>query len=454
MKKIRIGAGAGYGGDRIEPAIDLIEKGNLEYIIFECLAERTIALAQLQKLQDPNKGYNEWLEYRMKKILPLCVRNKVKIITNMGAANPKAAAEKIKQLAGELKIDNLNIAVVLGDDVFHLIDPYMDNPLMETGEPLKNIRSNIISANAYIGARGIDQALQGGADIVVTGRVADPALVLGALMYEFGWDMQDDDLLGKGTMVGHLLECGGQVTGGYFADPGYKDVPDLWNLGYPIAEVQENGDFIITKLEHAGGMVNEATVKEQILYEIHDPSHYYTPDVIADFSQVAVKEVSKNCVSVTGVSGKCKSGWLKTSIGYRDGFIAECEISYGGSGAYERAKLAAEIMMKRIELLQIPVEEFKIDYIGVNSLYKEPVDPRLCTENKEFQDVRLRLAARTLQQMDAKLIGHEFESLMTNGPAGGGGVRLHVREVIAIGSILIPASDIQMEVLHYEVVKS
>ena len=451
MRKVRIGSGAGYGGDRIEPAIDLIKQGNLDYIIFECLAERTIAQAQLQKLRNPNKGYNEWLEYRMKKILPHCSKNKVKIITNMGAANPLAAVKKIKEIAYELNIPAINIAVVVGDDVYHILDKYGDQSLLETGEKLNKIKPSIVSANAYIGAEGIVKALKNGADIVVTGRAADPALVLGPLIYEFGWDIRDYSLLGKGIMAGHLLECGCQITGGYFADPGYKEVEDIWNLGYPIAEVEENGRLTITKLDNTGGIVSPATVKEQILYEIHDPANYLTPDVIADFSNAKVKELSPNKVEVSDVGGKQSSGMFKTSIGYRDGFITECEISYGGSGAYERAKLAADIIMKRIEMMNIPVEDLRIDYIGYDSLYRESISKKIFGETEYLKEVRLRIASKTLFEEDAEKISQEFDSLMTNGPAGGGGVRINIRQVIAIGSILIPSTDVEIEVFHEEV---
>lgn len=451
MRSVRIGSGAGFGGDRLEPALDLMEKGQLDYIIFECLAERTIALAQEQKLKQPDLGYNELLEYRMAKILPLAARYKVKVITNMGAANPSAAASVVKQLAEELGIPNLKIAAVLGDDVFGQIEKYYDVPLMETGEKLSTLRKHIISANAYIGVEGIVMALQNGADIVITGRVADPSLVVGPLCFEFGWNERDYKMLGKATLAGHLLECGAQVSGGYFADPGYKDVPDLWNVGFPIAEIFENGDIVITKLEEAGGTVSPATVKEQILYEIHDPASYLTPDVIADFSQVRVKELGPNRILVTGATGRPRSGFYKTSVGYKDCFIVEAEISYGGSGAYARAKLAGEIISKRLEYLKVPVEELRTDYIGVNSLYKNAISKAQNGTNSDFRDVRLRVTARTLRKEEAVRIGYEVEALMTNGPAGGGGVRVHVKENVSIVSLLVPASEIQLKVEYQEV---
>ena len=451
MRTIRIGSGAGFGGDRIEPALAVMEHGQIDSIIFECLAERTIALAQQHKATQPEKGYNELLEYRMTPVLPLCVEKQIKVITNMGAANPVAAARTVKHLARELGIKRVKIAAVLGDDIFPQIERYLESPTIETGEKLAVFRSAIVSANAYIGAEGIVQALQHEADIVITGRVADPSLVLGPLRFAFGWAADHYEVLGKGTLAGHLLECGAQVTGGYYADPAYKDVPDLWNVGFPIAEIFDNGDLTITKLAEAGGMVTPATVKEQIVYEIHDPCSYLTPDVIADFSQVAVQEVAPNTVFVTGASGKAPNGMYKTSIGYRDGFLVEGEISYGGSGAYERAQLAGEVIAKRVACQHLPVQELRIDYIGVNSLYKDAISNALHGKRPDFKEVRLRVAGRTAKREDARRLGNEVEALYTNGPAGGGGVRVHVTENIAITSILVPRDAIRLDIIYEEI---
>jgi hypothetical protein len=451
LKKIRIGAGAGYAGDRIEPAIEIMEKGNLDYIIFECLAERTIAIGQLQKINNPNKGYNELLEYRMKKILPVWAGKKVKVITNMGSANPLAAAKVVKKLAEDMGIKGLKIAAVLGDDIINNIEKYMDNEVLETGNKLETIKSQIISANAYIGVKGIIEALENKADIIITGRVADPSLTLAPLMFEFGWEKENFEALGKGTLAGHLLECGGQVTGGYFADPGYKDVPDLWNLGFPIAEITENGEIVVTKLEEVGGMVTTATCKEQMIYEIHDPSQYYTPDVIADFSNVTMEQIGKDKVLVKGAAGKAKTGLFKVSVGYKDCYIGEGEISYGGSGAYERAKLAGEVIEKRLKLVGVPVEELRIDFIGVNSLYKDSISNSLNQGRVDFKEVRLRIAARTLNKEDAKIIGNEVEALYTNGPTGGGGAAKNIKEIVSIASIFVPETDINIEVVYEEV---
>ncbi len=440
MKKIRIGGGAGYGGDRIEPALDLIRFGNLDYIIFECLAERTIALAQQKKMQDSQKGYNELLEYRMSKVLPLLKDHKVKVITNMGAANPQAAMEVTGRMAKELGLDNLNIICVTGDDIAEDIDEYLDYEILETGKPLRSIADRIVSANAYIGTKGIVKALEQGADIVISGRVADPALTLGPAIYEFGWDMEDYDKLGKGTVMGHLLECGAQVCGGYFADPPYKVVPDLWNVGFPIGEINEDGDITISKLEQAGGLVSRETVSEQLIYEIHDPSAYYTPDVVADFTGIQLSE-GDGSVTVTGASGREKNKKYKVSVAYKDGFIGEGEISYTGSSAKERAEMALEVIRRRLEPWREYLEEERYDIIGVNSLYGDLTG----ASTQPPAECRIRVAARTKDKEIAAVIGKEVEALYTNGPAGGGGARQCVREIIAIASIFIPEEKIQVK---------
>ncbi len=448
MKTVRIGAGAGYAGDRIEPAIDLMKYGALDYIIFECLAERTISLAQKRKQQDPTLGYNDLLEYRFDQILDAWKERPVKVITNMGAANPHAAALKCRELAENKGIANLRIACVTGDDITERLSEYEAYVALETGKPLKEIEGEILSANGYIGCGGIVEALQQGADIVITGRVADPSLTLGPLVYHFGWDMTDYVRLGRGTLAGHLLECAGQVTGGYYADPGFKDVPRLWELGFPIAEVDEEGVCVISKLERAGGMVTEGTVKEQIIYEIQDPKNYFTPDVIADFSQVKVEEIAENTVRITGISGKAPNGFYKTSVGYHDCYIGEGQISYGGHNAFARAEYAKKILEYRFECTGLALEEVRIDYIGIDSLYRKKIsegmhagcDVPVCTE------VRLRVAARTKDAFAAKRIGEEVEALYTNGPCGGGGAEKRVKDIISIASVLIPVEHFHVQV--------
>ena len=438
MRKIRIGSGAGFGGDRIDPAIDLIKYGDLDYIGFECLAERTIALAVQQKSNDPSTGYNEMLEERFRQILPAIAGRRVKVITNMGAANPAAAAAKVVEIARGLDITGLRVAAVTGDDVLEILPGMMDLTVLETGRALKDEPGKIISANAYCGVEGILEALRLKADIVITGRVSDPALFLAPVIHEFGWKLDDWHLLGQGTVMGHLLECAAQVTGGYFADPGIKDVPDLWNVGFPIAEIAEDGTFTISKLPQAGGLVSTATVSEQLLYEILDPKAYLTPDVVADFSQVYLQQVQPDVVEVRGGTGFPRSGQLKVSIGLDEGFIGEGEISYGGPGAVARAQLAGEIIRKRIDWLKIPVQELRIDLLGINSLYPDELARQLSAYSNNIHETRLRVAVRTLDRQSAVRVGNEVEALYLNGPAGGGGARKHVKSLIGVLSVLIP----------------
>lgn len=446
MKTIRIGSGAGYAGDRLEPALELIEKGNLDYISFECLAERTIAIAQQAKLKDPSKGYNGLLEYRMEKVVPLAWKHKVKVITNMGAANPEAAARATAEIAKKNGISGMKIAAVLGDDVLDKLGSYQDTVIWENKKPLSELDGEVVSANVYMGAAGIVEALRQGADIVITGRVSDPAIFIAPLIHEFGWAMDDWDLLGKGTLVGHLLECGGQVTGGYYAEPGKKDVPGLERLGFPLIEIKENGEFFVTKAEGSGGVVNRHTCTEQMIYEIHNPKEYITPDVVADFSGVTFHEIGPDMVEVRGATGHPRTDTLKTSLGYKDCFIGEGEINYGGPGCFERAKLAAEIVEKRLALREIPIDEMKVDFIGINSTYWNGG-----RKYEAPEEVRLRVAARTKERTSAARIGEEVEALYTNGPAGGCGAAKSVSEIVSVASMLIKRSDVSASVVMEEV---
>ena len=442
-KFIRLGAGAGYAGDRIEPAVDLIEQGQLDYICFECLAERTIALANQRKLKDPESGYDEFLVHRMEHVLKLCVDKGVKLISNMGAANPEMAAKIIRDMAKERGI-NVKVAAVLGDDISDRLEAYMDDDILERDLKLSDIKEQIVSANAYMDSRGIVEALEHGADIVITGRVADPALYLGPLIYEFGWSRKDVDLLGKGILTGHLLECSSQVCGGYYAEPGYKEVPGLEALGFPYVDVREDGSMIIGKLPGTGGKVTEDTCKEQILYEIQDPANYLTPDCIADFSNVTVTDLGDNRVVIEGATGHKASGSIKVSIGYRDGFLGEGQISYGGSGCLGRARMAGQIIEKRLR--DKGIETLKVDFIGYNSLFRHP--EHLGIDETMIPEVRLRVAAKCADRDSAQIIGNEVEALYLNGPAGGGGAEKYVREIIAIGSIFVPEDDIHHKVLY------
>lgn len=447
MKKIRIGCGAGYAGDRIDPAVELVKNGNIKYICFEALAERTIAIALLQKQQDPQKGYGQFLEERMAAILPYCAEKGVIMISNLGAANPEAALNKTVSIAEEMKIRGLRIGAVIGDDVLeHLKDS--DRIVWETGRPVKELGDKLISANAYLGIDAILLALRQGCNVVITGRVADPSLFLAPMVHEFGWELDDWHRLGAGTAAGHLMECSAQVTGGYFASPGYKEVPDLLNVGFPIAEVDESGQAIITKLEQAGGMVTERTCKEQLFYEIHNPASYLTPDVIADFSKIKLVQEGKDRVRVLNATGREKPSELKVSLGVKDGFIGEGEISYAGQSALERAKLSGEIVKQRLMKLGVKTLDYKAEIIGYNSLLGGITE----INGLEPLDVRLRVAAKTDNRRDAERIGEEVENLYLNGPAGPGGAKKYVRPLIAAYSTTIPRELIKLDLIMREVV--
>lgn len=428
--KIRIGCGAGFSGDRLEPAEVLVKEGRLDYLVLECLAERTIALAQKAKMKDPSSGYDPLLERRIRSLLPLIPDKKVRLITNMGAANPLAAADRIIQIAKETNT-RIQVAVVTGDDVLDHLEPGLLT--LETGQPLKAI-GKLISANAYMGTEGILEALQTEASIILTGRVADPSLFLAPMMHEFLWRADDFSLLGKGTVTGHLLECAGQLTGGYFADPLKKPVPGMAKLGHPFADVYPDGKTVLGKVPGTGGMLNLQTVKEQLLYEVVNPHEYYTPDVIADFTSVRLKQLGPDRVEVMGGSGKSKPSSLKVSVGYPAFYLGEGEITYAGENAAGRARLAAEIVSERLSGL---VQDLRVDLIGLGSVHGTAF-----RHAAEPYEIRLRIAGKTETQDLARRIGEEVEALYTNGPAGGGGVRKNINEVIGIVSVLMPRDQI------------
>ena len=444
-RKIRIGSGAGYSGDRIEPALELAERGALDYLVFECLAERTIALAQQARRVEPSAGYDPLLAARMRMVLPACAARQVRVITNMGAANPLAAARATAVIARELGLSGLRIAAITGDDVTEAVRA-AELPLIEASGRVCDVADRMISANAYLGAGPIVDALAGGAEIVITGRVGDPAMFAAPLIHEFGWAMDDWVRLGRGNVVGHLLECAGQITGGYFADPGYKDVADLARLGFPLAEVDSSGDAVITKVAGSGGRVTIATCKEQLLYELHDPTAYLQPDVIADFSGVRFTEDGPDRVAVSGGSGRARPATLKVSIGYHDSFVGEGQMSYAGAGALARGRLALRIVEERLKLTGVQTSELRLDVIGVDATHRGP----LAGSGAEPGEVRIRVTGRCGSIEEAVRIGNEVETLYTNGPAGGGGAWKSAREVVGVVSTLIPREWVQPSV-SYEV---
>lgn len=430
---IRIGSGAGFAGDRLEPAVVLAERAGLAYLGLECLAERTIALAQLRRLKDPDDGYDPLLSRRMETLLPVAKKNGVRVLSNMGAANPVAGAAVVLGIAQRKKVP-LRVAAVTGDDVLKLLEP--DDPVLETGGRVADYPW-LVSANAYLGAEALLPALESGADVILTGRVADPSLFLAPAMHEFGWDPADWDRMAAGTVMGHLLECGGQVTGGYYADPGVKDVPRFSELGFPYVEIEADGRFVISKPDDTGGIVNLMTVKEQLLYEVSDPRGYATPDVLADFTTVRIAQAGPDRVAVSHATGRPRPSQLKVSIGYHAGWVGEGEISYAGPNALARARLAAETLRVR---LAPEFEALRVDLIGLSSLHGRPLHPV-----GEPYEIRVRVAGRAGIKEKAERVGEEVEALWTNGPGGGGGARKGVREQIGVVSTLIERERVRPE---------
>ena len=445
MTPLLVGAAAGFSGDRLDaagPVVDtLVARGLPSVLIFETLAERTLALAQLERRRDPEAGYEPLLVEMLEPVLARCLEHDVRIVSNFGAANPPAAARRIARLARESGLRTPRIAVVGGDD----LSADEMRPLLREAIGPRIDEIGIVSANAYLGAEPIAAALAAGAQIVVCGRVADPSLVVGPALAHFKWAHEDWARLGPATMAGHLLECGAQVTGGYFADPGLKDVPDLASVGFPIGEIAADGSVTITKAAGTGGLVTARTVKEQLLYEVHDPAAYLTPDVTADITEAVVREEGRDVVRLTGVRGHPRSATLKVNVCHEDGWLAEGEISYAGPGAEARARLAGAIVKERLR----GALDIRVDLIGAVSVFGDD-DGRMLAAAPEGHacDVRLRLAANHGDRRTAERLTREVTALYTCGPAGGGGVRTSLRPRLDTLSCLVPREAIRA---RYEV---
>lgn len=432
---VRIGCGAGFAGDRGDASLPIIAAlaahAGPRFLMFETLAERTLALCQLEKRRDPARGYSPALARMLPQALGPALQAGVRIIGNFGGANPRAAALRIAAWARAAGFPEARIGVVEGDD---LTDGFSAAELQarETGGAVLAGRPEVVAANVYLGAEGIAQALDAGADVVVTGRVADPSLALGPLVHAHRWEWSDWQRLAAGTLAGHLLECGAQVTGGYFADPGVKDVPDFAEVGYPIAEVAGSGETVITKPAGTGGLVDRRTVTEQILYEVHDPAAYLTPDVVLDVTDVSLAEQGRDRIRVAGARGGARPDTLKATVFVESGFLGEAEISYAGPNAVARARLAADAVVERLQR-RMPELAVRVDAIGIDSIYG-----RLPQHGGASPpEVRLRFAAQDADRARIELLLDEVESLYCAGPAGGAGVRRHLTPRLASASCLI-----------------
>jgi hypothetical protein len=437
----RIGSGAGFSGDRVDAPQSVVASiaaaGQGGAIIFETLGERTLALGQIARKRDPWHGYEPLLEDLLEPVLAQCVANDIVIVGNFGQANPPAAAAVIQAMATRLGLGKLRIALVEGDDLTGRIDLSQTERWDGDGR-LPELEGDLIAINAYLGAAPIAEAIRAGAQVVVTGRVADPALVLGPLVAHFGWTWDDLDRIASGTLAGHLLECGSQVSGGFFADPGFKDVPETASIGFPIAEVEADGSFVITKAEGTGGVVDLRTVKEQLLYEIHDPAAYLTPDVTLDVTAVELAQIGPNRVLVSGARGHAAPPRLKATVSFYGDWLGEAEISYAGPNALARARLAITTINERIRMRQLGVRH-RADVIGAVSAFdSDEGDLLVDYEDEAPGDYRVRFAFGSNSQRAVEQAVQEVNALYCCGPAGGGGVRQSVRPRVRTISHMVP----------------
>lgn len=448
-EKIRIASGQGFWGDLIDAPVDQVMKGDIDYLVMDYLAEVTMSILQKQKHKNPEHGYARDIPALMHRILPVCKEKNIKVITNGGGVNPTACANEVLNVARELNIPNLKIAVILGDDILDRIDEIVSAGYelnnMETGESIISIKDEILSANVYFGAFPIVEALERGADIVITGRTTDTGLTLAPMIYEFGWDRDNYDLLSAGTVAGHILECGGQASGGnLMAD--WQNVENLAEIGFPIAEAYPNGEVIITKHDNTGGKVSFETVAEQLVYEIGDPKEYITPDCVADFTSIKLEDLGNNRVKVFNVKGKKETEFYKVSISYCDGYKAVGSLTYSWPDTLKKAKAADQILRKRLENLGLQFDEIRTELIGYNATHESVAK---VLEEDCINELTLRIAVRSHDKKAVTRFGQEIAPLILTGPpsvTGFAGGRPKPSRVVAYWPALISKSILQPEV--------
>jgi hypothetical protein len=452
-EKIRIASGQGFWGDLIDAPYDQVTKGDIDYLVMDYLAEVTMSILQKQKNNNPEFGYARDIPKLMERILPICKQKGIKVITNGGGVNPIGCAEAIIKVANELKITGLKIAVVVGDDIRERIDELiaegetLNN--METGESISEVKDKLLSANVYLGAGPIVEALKKGADIVITGRTTDTGLTLAPMIYEFDWSMADYNLMSAGTVAGHILECGGQASGGNFLGD-WKSI-ELTNIGFPIAEAFPNGEVIVTKHEKLGGKVSYETVAEQLVYEIGDPKKYITPDCIADFTSINLEEIGENRVKVYGITGEKETDTFKVSCSYSDGYSASASLTYSWPEALTKAKAADVILRKRLENLGLEFEEIRTEFLGYNSCHGELAKKH---NEDDINELVLKVAVRSKDYKSVDRFGKEIAPLILTGPpsvTGFAGGRPKPSEVVAYWPALIKKEFIKPEVKILEV---
>ena len=446
MKSIRIANGQGFWGDSVDAPVNLINYGSIDYLTLDYLAEVTMSIMQRQKIKNPESGgyatdFVELIDSTIHKIL----KNNIKIIANAGGVNPDACKRKLLEIAKKNSLD-LKVAVVKGDDIYNRIDDFIDKgedfKNLYTGESISAIRDSVYSANVYIDSFSVAEALNTGADIVLCGRISDPGLVVAPCIYEFGWSREDFDKLASATVAGHIIECGAQCTGGNFSK--WMDVGSLHNIGYPIASVNEDGSFNISKPENTGGLIDRFTISEQILYELGDPKCYISPDVCVDFTSFTLKEVDDNIVAVNGVKGNLPTDTYKVSVSYFDGYKASGQLTISAPNALKKAQKSAEIIWENLNRLNMKYDKVSTEFLGLSSCHRSlAVTPNIINE------IVLRLGVKSSDNKAVARFTKELAPLITSGPPGITGFsegRPRVREVIAYWPTLINKSIIKTRV--------
>lgn len=448
-KSIRIASGQGFWGDLIDAPYHQVTKGDIDYLVMDYLAEVTMSILQKQKNKNPELGYARDIPELMKRILPIIKEKNIKVITNGGGVNPVSCANAVLKIAKDLNIKDLKIGIVLGDDIKDKIDEIISSGCelnnMDTGQSVISVKDKFLSANVYFGAFPIVEALSNGSDIVITGRTTDTGLTLAPMIYEFGWDKNNFDLMAAGTVAGHILECGAQSSGGNFLGD-WQSIPNMAEIGFPIAEAYPNGDVIITKHKNTGGRVSFETVAEQLVYEIGDPVSYITPDCVADFTSIKLEDLGNDRVKVFGVKGNPDTEFYKVSCSYADGYSAAANLTYCWPQALTKAKAADDILRKRLENLNLKFDEIRTEFIGYNSCHG-PLSVKL--DEDLINEIMLRVAVRSHDYNSIERFGKEIAPLILTGPpgvTGFAGGRPKPSEVVAYWPALIPKKLVQPEV--------
>lgn len=448
-EKVRVASGQGFWGDLLSAPVEQARGGQIDYLMLDYLAEVTMSILQKQRSRDANAGYARDFVSLMREILPDCVEKNIKVTANAGGVNVEGCADAVREVARELGLSGkFKIGIVTGDDILGKLDEFLEKGVeitnMDTGESLASIRDKVQSANVYLGAKPLVDALDQGAQIVIGGRLTDTGLTLAPLMHEFGWTFEDWDKIAAGTIAGHIIECGGQCSGGN-CQYDWQNIPELANIGFPIVEASPNGEFVVTKHEGTGGRINIQSIKEQLLYEMGDPKNYITPDVVADFTTINLAEDGANRVRVFGIKGNPNTDSYKVSIAYSAGWKAVGTLVYAYPDAYEKAKAADKILRARLEKLGLKFDVILTEFVGVNAthghLAGEP--------SKDIPEVQLRFGARGQNKADVERFTKELAPLILTGPpavTGFAGGRPKVEEIMAYFPALIPKTLIETKV--------